>query len=552
MTYTIDTTIMGPSRLNGDAFGEWLVDHGAPIPEDARAYGRALDTWAPIIGVRGEVAAGQSLQETYYPPDSPTRKPLNSRWARERRNYAGMGVTGDPVQNEASPTFATVEAFAIAQLLHLRLYAKGLSLPDGHPELDDANPRRQNAIDAGYIGQAPTIKGLANTWAKDPAYATGIVAHMDRLEAAGVFTDTAAGDDIVLDTTTGGTTVGFDIGNRPLRIAIGTGHANTSGGNEFELGINRLVTNEVINLLRASKGFEVKCYTPNDGLGYFNGPLDAAAAQVRTWWAQGWQADILHEVHQEGLGQSSVRGGFVIYPDSSGLSGRKASGGDDVDIDVRDAAGEMAKRIVAAYGGVTRYTPARGMSERETGVGGDGYRLGVFGAWSEAYLVNSTCRFISEGATYTNPTDLAMMKQAGFAAKQARGIVDAYVYLAKTKGNWTYPYEIAGTVTTPTTPETPQLLAPVDPWFLSELASKGYADDEGTIWYADNADYVVSAPTGTRQLRFATAGGGTIGSDLSKGATVHAIAKGQSKTDKKIYIVAANKARILRDDLKAA
>src|SRR5688572_5677134 len=163
-----------------------------------------------------------------------------------------------------------------------------------------------------------------------------------------------------------------EIGNRPIRIAIGAGHRNNSGGNAFETGLTALCTKAVVDLCRESDGYEVRCYTPNDGLGWFNGPLDAAAAVVRQWAAAGWVADILHELHFEGLGNTSVRGAFFIAPDSDGLIGRNAG---NRDVDVFAAGGEMARLLAAAYGGVTRYgIPGRAMSEKETSVGIDGYR----------------------------------------------------------------------------------------------------------------------------------------------------------------------------------
>lgn len=265
--------------------------------------------------------------------------------------------------------------------------------------------------------------------------------------------------------------MGFDIGNRPVRIAIGTGHANTSGGNAFELGINRLTVNEIVKLARRSDGFDIRCYTPNDGLGYFNGPLDAAAAQVRTWVAQGWQPDICIEVHQEGLRQTSVRGGHVIYPDSKGLVGRKATGSDTIDNDVKAAAGRMAEIITAEYGGTTRYKPSRGMSERETGVAEDGWRLGLFGTWSDEYFVTNACCLITEGATYTNPQDLALMKRPDFPQNEALGILKALIYLAKSRGKWTYRYAIGGVIE-PADPQ-PQYVAAVPVPELARYVRQG-------------------------------------------------------------------------------
>lgn len=230
-----------------------------------------------------------------------------------------------------------------------------------------------------------------------------------------------------------------DIGNRPLRIALGAGHANTSGGNTFETALNKQVTNAVIKLAKQSKGFDIRCYTPNDGLGSYPGPLDAAAAVARTWLSQGWAADILHELHHEGTGTPAIRGGFIIYPDSAGLSGRNPG---NIDLDVQRHGGEMAKRLVAPFGGALRYPSGGAMSERQTGVGGQGYRLGVFGAWAENYFENNSFQFISEAAAYTNPQDLLAMQQLDFPAKQALGVLEMYAYIAKAAGNWTYPYSI--------------------------------------------------------------------------------------------------------------
>lgn len=263
-------------------------------------------------------------------------------------------------------------------------------------------------------------------WAKDALYP-------EKIE--GVASDVAPN----IPNTKGGS-MAVNIGNRPLRIAIGAGHRNNSGGNEWETAMTAKCTKAVIDLARVSKGFEIRSYTPNDGLGWFNGPLDAAARTVVTWLNQGWAADILHELHFEGLGNSSVRGGHYIYPDSAGLIGRNPG---NVDEDVKAVAGPMAKALVSEFGGVCRYSGCnRGMSEKETGVGGQGFRLGVFGAWAEPYFNGNSFQFISEGSTYTNPDDLRIMQAPGFPERHAIGILKGYALIAKQRGNWTYPYVI--------------------------------------------------------------------------------------------------------------
>jgi N-acetylmuramoyl-L-alanine amidase len=367
-------------------------------------------------------------------------------------NVAGFGV---PSNGPAQGWTYTAKAAARAQVIHHCAYL-GIAVSLSDQRLD---PRWQDVIRAGYFGTVATTADYGNgRWAEDPDYAHKLVERYTAYWGNPPLQETPP--------------MGFDIGNRPVRIAIGTGHANTSGGNAFELSINRLTVNEVLKLARRSDGFDVRCYTPNDGLGYFNGPLDAAAAQVRSWVAAGWKPDICIEVHQEGLGNSSVRGGFFIYPDSAGLRGRKATGADYVDKDVKAAAGEMARILVAEYGGVMRYRSApRGMSERETGVGGKGSRLGLFGAWSDQYFVDNACCLIVEGATYTNPTDLTLMKRPDFPQNLAVGILKALVYLAETRGEWTYRYTIGGVIV-PTDPK-PTTVPPIPVDVLKPYVAAG-------------------------------------------------------------------------------
>lgn len=117
--------------------------------------------------IDASIVVGQSLQETSDPG------PWQSFWWNERLNPAGMGITGDPDQNEASPTFRTGEEAARAQVAHLLLYATGEIDRGGLTPADD--PRYDAYVEAyGNRAVATTIAGLATTWAVDPEYATGI------------------------------------------------------------------------------------------------------------------------------------------------------------------------------------------------------------------------------------------------------------------------------------------------------------------------------------------------------------------------------------------
>lgn len=304
----------------------------------------------------------------------------------------------------------------------------------------------------------------------------------------------------------------FDIGNRPLRIAVGAGHANASGGNAYELGINQRTTNEFMKLARASTGFDVRCYTPNDGLGMSGYTLDNVVyATVHEWVKQGWLPDIVFEIHQEGMGNTSVRGGFVIHPDSTGLSGRKASGDDYIDNDVKAHAPLMAKIIAASYGGVTR--GAGVMSERQTGVGLDGWRLGYFGALSDPYFQNNCCVFISEAATYTNPTDKALMDRPDFPSKQAMGLMQAVASLAVVRGNWEYVHKIGSTPAPTPAPEKPYPPAVSIPDVVKHPPTVVLSN--GSVMY--RADLYVKSVRDTPRKMYADDGSADIGPTIAKG-----------------------------------
>lgn len=105
--------------------------------------------------------------------------PFNSYWWRQRLNPAGIGITGDPAQNNASRTFKTGAEAARAHVAHLLLYATGKIDRGGLKPADD--PRYAAYHDAyGAKARATTIGGLTNTWAMDDKYDVGIVGHLNR------------------------------------------------------------------------------------------------------------------------------------------------------------------------------------------------------------------------------------------------------------------------------------------------------------------------------------------------------------------------------------
>jgi hypothetical protein len=113
-----------------------------------------------------EIAVAQSIVETAF---------YTSAWWWGRGNPAGLGITGDPAQDAASPLFMVGSLAARAQIAHLLLYATGRIDRGGLSPVDD--PRFAAYRDAhGARAIAPTLAGLAGRWAADPTYSDQIAA----------------------------------------------------------------------------------------------------------------------------------------------------------------------------------------------------------------------------------------------------------------------------------------------------------------------------------------------------------------------------------------
>ncbi|HUY99087.1 MAG TPA: hypothetical protein VMU89_01960 [Thermomicrobiaceae bacterium] len=226
---------------------------------------------------------------------------------------------------------------------------------------------------------------------------------------AAVVTDMAAWADTT-STTSRGSSPGMD---HAPRVALAAGHHNTDGGNATEISIVGPLCREYALAFR-QLGCDVRVITPQDGLGQFPGGLQAVAQKVVDFAGAGWVADLFLEVHTEGAG--GVRGVFGIYPDW----------GSDVDADARDT---VIPAMVKAISGVTGIPVRAGglMSERNTGVGTSGYRLGVF--LRSAPVAATTTRLLIEHGAHDAPADLTVLQSPGMLAKIA-GAAATAAYLA--------------------------------------------------------------------------------------------------------------------------
>jgi len=202
------------------------------------------------------------------------------------------------------------------------------------------------------------------------------------------------------------------------KIALLAGHHNTSGGNEYEY----VTTGELVERIGpalVALGCEVRVITPDGadadsipGDGDYPGALDAAAAVAVRWAREGWVPDVLLETHTQGVANPSVRGVFGIFPDWTG----------DEDTDARDRLIPAIVERVCRATGFPKYGNGV-MSERRTGVGLGGSRLGVFRATEP--IKGTTTRVLVEYGAHTNPTERAAHRTEAFLNGAARATAEA-------------------------------------------------------------------------------------------------------------------------------
>lgn len=200
--------------------------------------------------------------------------------------------------------------------------------------------------------------------------------------------------------------------SRVIRVALSSGHHNTSGGNALEIKQTGPLTVAIARACR-NRGFDVRVVQGHDGLDMFPGSLSDVAKTVVNWDAT-WPVDVFLETHTEGAG--GARGAFAIYPDWS----------PDIDTDVRDTLGPHIAQLLTLYTGMPqrRIGNVLGvMSERQTGVGSQGNRLGVFRVTEP--IRDHCTRLIVEFGAHDNAADLAIFNAPGFLDKAAAAVADA-------------------------------------------------------------------------------------------------------------------------------
>ena len=159
---TADTSLRAPSRAPAEQAERYLLAraHGGYSDADVRTIVADYYAAATAVGLDPLLVVAQMVEETGH---------LTSFWSQPpRRNLAGIGVTGKPGEGLSFPDLQTAVHAHTGRLL-------AYSLPIG------AGNQAQNqlikealsfrALPDRLRGAAPTLRGLAGTWAHDPQYA---------------------------------------------------------------------------------------------------------------------------------------------------------------------------------------------------------------------------------------------------------------------------------------------------------------------------------------------------------------------------------------------
>lgn len=165
VAFDVTNTIIGPVRGTPEEAIEFARRAGVFRMDEVERYIREVYRLAPQVGFDPAIIISQSALETGY---------WKSPWWETRLNPAGLGITGDPYQENASPTFESGIISARGQLAHMHaeVYGNKQPLPT---ELQGVDPTYQHVFNAGWAGTIVTIEDLAGTWAVDPLYGAKIV-----------------------------------------------------------------------------------------------------------------------------------------------------------------------------------------------------------------------------------------------------------------------------------------------------------------------------------------------------------------------------------------
>jgi hypothetical protein len=174
---SINRPLLGRGQTDAEKLADFLLTvNGNADPDYVRELSLFYVEEAAAEGIDHDVAFAQMCLETGF-------LRYGGLVTDDMNNFCGLGAMGPDRPGERFPT---PQIGVRAQIQHLKGYAT-------------EEPPTQELVDPRYkyvrYGSAPTIKGLAGTWAVDRNYAQKITAILNRLYTTGSTPDSdAAGD----------------------------------------------------------------------------------------------------------------------------------------------------------------------------------------------------------------------------------------------------------------------------------------------------------------------------------------------------------------------
>ena len=159
---TPDSALRAAPRAPAERAEQYLLAraHGGYSDSDVRKIIGHYYATATAVGLDPLLVVAQMAEETAH---------LTSFWSqRPRRNLAGIGVTGKPGKGVSFPDLRTAVRAHTGRLLAYVL-PSGAGNQAQTELIDEALAFR--SLPPDRRGAAPTLSGLAGTWAMDPQYA---------------------------------------------------------------------------------------------------------------------------------------------------------------------------------------------------------------------------------------------------------------------------------------------------------------------------------------------------------------------------------------------
>lgn len=411
--------ILGRSRGTAGELMGWLDSFGLISEIGAERYLYTLEyideleRLSNLLGLDFAIVAAQAANETGDPNRGLAF--LSRKWV-EDGVPAGLGVTDSA---DLSQPFTRGADAARAHIVHLALYVMGAQAVQSSPagEYVELDYRWQIAIDKGMSGAAKTIADLSGRWATQADYAERICARSVAIWPN--LPDARAGE--------GGERMP---GAKVLLIA---GHRNTSGGNAEEKSLTDDLARAYFQAITAA-GHECSWLerdVDGDNLADAHaGGLDSVGLTALKW-GRDTPGDnlVILDLHFESGGGAS--GCFAIVADKNGLRtyapvpqepgdvlanmGLDLKLGRLITRGIRDSAGIPLRAGWLLEPGI--------MLEKQSGVGGQGYRLATFAYTSPLYM--RCARLIIEHGALDSAADRARIFADGFFESVATAAAEA-------------------------------------------------------------------------------------------------------------------------------